>query len=85
MKAVVAKGARNRYPDFPFSYDKLCALFERIGIDRRTVSHGETPTDLYVRVLPVKNPPTEEQLNTLKNALNDIYSEANFEIVNKLS
>lgn len=78
---VIAKDARSRHPNFPFSYDKLRKLFDEIGIDHKALSHGETPTDLYIKVLAGKNQPSEEQLNVLKNALNKMFTEANFEIV----
>jgi hypothetical protein len=78
---IIAKGARSRYPNFPFSYDKLRKIFEEVGIDHRMLSHGETPTDIFIRVLPSKNQPTEEQLHTLKNVLNKTFVEANFELM----
>ena len=81
MKMILAKGARSLYPHFPYSYDKLRTIFAEVGVDHRTFSHGETPTDLYIKVLPVKEPPTDTQLNSLKDALNRTYTNARFEIV----
>ena len=77
MRIVMAKDARRKHPDFPFSYDKICVIADKIAIKNHHISHSENINDLVVKVYVDIS---DEKMNKLIDLLNSEYKEAGFKI-----
>lgn len=71
-----AINARQKHPEFPFSYDKICKIAAKLKIKNYRISHSEDVNDLIVKIYDGDDVNVEE----VTNLLNSEYSDAGFEI-----